>query len=60
MQVKFELSKDTKAYLEPDGKHYLVNNATSNILLTIEELEELNRVMEKAEKSKQKVILEED
>ena len=52
MQIKFELSWETKAYLEPDGKHYLIHNKTGNMLLTLDELKELNKVMEKAEKSR--------
>lgn len=53
MQVKFNLSKKTIAILEPDGKHYLVHNSTGDILLTVGELEELNKVMARTEQSKQ-------
>lgn len=51
MQVKFHLSKDTSATLQPDGRYEVANN-TGHILLDVGELRVLKTVDDLAEKSK--------
>lgn len=51
MQVKFHLSKDTIALLQPDGRYKVVNTSGS-ILLDVWELKALKTVDDLAEASK--------
>lgn len=48
MQVKFDLSKDTKAHLRDDGVCFSVQNKTGMIVLQVSEIEELSKVPLKA------------
>lgn len=51
MQIKFHLSKNTRATFQPDGR-YEVRNTSGSVLLTVAELEELKKVNDLAEASK--------
>jgi len=52
MQVKFNLSKNTTVYAEPDGITYRIRNDTGDVIMTTTELEELALVLSKEKLSR--------